>query len=49
MLTEYEARTLQRQMTRELDARPETVWWCAACILILLVLLVVAPSMANGC
>ena len=30
MVSEYEARKLQRDSSRELDAKPATVWKCAA-------------------
>ena len=43
MLTEHEARQLQREMHRELDAAPGAVWKCVAGLLI-----VVAVAMSGS-
>lgn len=46
MLTQYEARKLQQDMKRELDATPAAVWKCAAGLM-LFVALAVAGSFTD--
>jgi hypothetical protein len=46
MLTEYESRKLQQEMSRELDATPAAVWKCAAG-LVMFVALVIAGSVTD--
>lgn len=43
MLTDYEARMLERHMTRELEASPLSVYKCAAGIAIILALSILGP------